>query len=49
MVHQALAYEKAGNRNLGEFWQEYHWFYQVSEEIYSSLVAARKELAHHPS
>jgi putative hydrolase of HD superfamily len=41
MVHQALWYERAGNRNLGEFWQEYQWFYPVSEEIYASLVEAR--------
>jgi putative hydrolase of HD superfamily len=42
MVHQALCYERAGNRNLGEFWQEYHWFYPVSEEMYASLVEARR-------
>jgi putative hydrolase of HD superfamily len=41
MVHQALAYEQAGNQNLGEFWQEYHWHYQVSEEMYAALVTAR--------
>jgi putative hydrolase of HD superfamily len=42
MVHQALVYERAGNRNLGEFWQEYHWYYQVSEEMYAALVEARR-------
>jgi putative hydrolase of HD superfamily len=42
MVHQALAYERAGNQNLGEFWQEYHWYYQVSEEMYAALVDARR-------
>lgn len=49
MVHQALAYEQAGNRNLGEFWQEYDWHYRLSEEIYAGLVAARKALFHHLS
>lgn len=42
MVHQALAYERAGNRNVGEFWQEYHWHYQVSRKIYADLMEARK-------
>ena len=42
MVHQALAYERAGNQNLGEFWQEYHWFYPVSEEMYGLLWDARR-------
>jgi putative hydrolase of HD superfamily len=42
MVHQALVYERAGNQNLGEFWQQYHWHYQVSEEIFTALVEARK-------
>jgi putative hydrolase of HD superfamily len=42
MVHQALLYERAGNRNLGEFWQEYHWHYQASEELFADLVAARR-------
>lgn len=41
MMHQALTYERAGNQNLGEFWQEYQWHYQVSEEMYAALVAAR--------
>lgn len=42
MVHQALAYEGAGNQNLGEFWQEYRWFYPVSEEMYAALWDARR-------
>jgi putative hydrolases of HD superfamily len=42
MIHQALAYERAGNQNLGEFWQEYHWYYRVSEEMYAALVNARR-------
>ena len=42
MVHQALVYERAGNRNLGEFWQEYHWNYRVCEEMYAALVEARR-------
>jgi putative hydrolase of HD superfamily len=41
MVHQALVYERAGNQNLGEFWQEYQWHYRASEEIYAALVNAR--------
>jgi putative hydrolase of HD superfamily len=43
MIHQALFYERAGNRNLGEFWQEYQWFYQVSEAMYAALVTARSK------
>ena len=42
MVHQALAYERAGNQNLCEFWQEYRWHYPVSEEMYVVLVEARR-------
>jgi putative hydrolase of HD superfamily len=42
MVHQALLYERAGNRNLGEFWQAYHWHYQASEELFADLLAARR-------
>jgi putative hydrolases of HD superfamily len=42
MIHQALAYERAGNQNLGEFWQEYHWHYRASEEMYAALVDARR-------
>jgi putative hydrolases of HD superfamily len=41
MVHQALAYERAGNQNLGEFWQNHQWHYRVSEEAYVALVEAR--------
>jgi len=41
MVHQALVYERSGNQNLGEFWQEYQWHYQVSEEMFAALVDAR--------
>lgn len=43
MVHQALVYERAGNRNLGEFWTAYQWHYRVSEEMYVALVNARQE------
>jgi putative hydrolase of HD superfamily len=42
MVHQALVYERAGNKNLGEFWQEYRWHYQASEELFAALVTARR-------
>jgi len=42
MVHQALLYESAGNQNLGEFWQEYRWNFQASEEMFADLNAARK-------
>ena len=41
MVHQALAYEQAGNQNLGEFWEQYSWHYSVSEEVYADLVKTR--------
>lgn len=42
MVHQALWYERAGNQNLGEFWQAYQWHYQVSEEMYATLIKRRQ-------
>ena len=42
MVHQALSYERAGNQNLGEFWQEYSWHYPISSELYAALVDARR-------
>jgi putative hydrolase of HD superfamily len=52
MVQQALAYERAGNQNLGEFWQMYQWHYRVSEEMYAALVDARRnggQLGQHDS
>lgn len=42
MVHQALAYEQAGNQNLGEFWQDPGWQYPVSTEVFAALVAERR-------
>lgn len=41
MIYQALVYERAGNQNLGEFWDGHQWHYQVSEEMYAALVKAR--------
>jgi putative hydrolase of HD superfamily len=41
MIHQALCYERAGNQNLGEFWDVDQWHYQVSEEMYTALTQAR--------
>jgi putative hydrolase of HD superfamily len=43
MVHQALMYERSGNRNLGEFWQQDKWYYRVSEELFAALVSARQQ------
>jgi len=42
MIHQALIYERSGNRNLGEFWLGYQWFYRVSEEMFAALVKSRQ-------
>ncbi len=44
MMQQALAYERAGNRGLGEFWQEYRWFYNLSAKLYAALVEERAGL-----
>ncbi len=44
MTHQALAYERAGNCGLDDFWQEYSWFYAVSAELYATLCKERTAL-----
>ena len=44
MMQQALAYERAGNRGLGEFWQEYRWFYSASARLYAALCEERAAL-----
>jgi putative hydrolase of HD superfamily len=41
MVHQALCYERRGQRNLDEFWQGHAWHYALSRDAFSALVAAR--------
>ena len=48
MMQQALAYERAGNRGLGEFWQEYRWFYNVSARLYTALREQRAALQNSP-
>ncbi len=42
MVHQALAYEQAGNQNLGEFWQQSNWQYETSAKVFAALIAERR-------
>lgn len=41
MIHQALRYEQAGNRNLNEFFRTHRWHYTLSESLYSSLYNSR--------
>lgn len=41
MVHQALMYERAGNRTLHEFWETAGWYYAVSQEMYDDLRRER--------
>jgi len=41
MVHQALAYEMTGHRNLNEFWAGHGWNYAISGEVFAEMVAAR--------
>jgi putative hydrolase of HD superfamily len=42
MVHQALAYEQAGNQNLGEFWPQSSWQYEISAQVFAVLIAERR-------
>lgn len=42
MVHQALRYEVAGHRNLGEFWEGPRWHYQASARLFAALQAQRQ-------
>jgi putative hydrolase of HD superfamily len=41
MVHQALVYERAGQRNLEEFWEVGEWYYAASARVYASLRRER--------
>ena len=41
MVHQALAYEATGQRNLDDFWEGHRWHYAVSGEVFAAMTAAR--------
>jgi putative hydrolase of HD superfamily len=41
MVHQALAYETTGHRNLDEFWEGHRWNFTVSGEVFAAMIAAR--------
>lgn len=42
MVHQALAYEATGHRNLDDFWEGHRWHYMVSGEVFAAMTAARR-------
>lgn len=41
MVYQALAYERSGNTNLGDFWRGHRWHYPASEALFARLTAER--------
>ena len=41
MVYQALCYERAGQRNLDEFWQGHSWYYRASEALFMALWVER--------
>jgi putative hydrolase of HD superfamily len=42
MVHQALWYERRGQRNLKEFWHGHRWHYAVSHSLFDELRRARE-------
>ena len=42
MMHQALVYERAGNRSLQEFWEAGDWQYAVSQRLYADLRRERR-------
>ena len=42
MVHQALQYERRGQRNLEEFWAEHRWCYELSATLFACLHSSRK-------
>ena len=42
MIHQALQYERAGNRNLDEFWQQPKLHYPASKAFYQVLCRQRQ-------
>lgn len=41
MIHQALCYEQAGQRNLAEFWQGHQWHYAASRNFFEELCRLR--------
>lgn len=41
MVHQALQYERAGHRALGEFWRDHRWHFRLCEHLYQVLQKSR--------
>lgn len=41
MVHQALVYERAGQRMLQEFWEVGEWHYAASARVYADLRRQR--------
>ena len=42
MVHQALCYERRGQHNLEEFWQEHTWQYEASQLLFEHLYQNRR-------
>jgi putative hydrolase of HD superfamily len=47
MLLQALTYEEAGHRGLGEFWQQaktYSWAFSASQRLYNTLIAERARM-----
>lgn len=42
MMHQALVYERAGNRTLQEFWEAGGWHYTASQGLYDELRRERR-------
>ena len=41
MIHQALCYEQAGNRNLEEFWHAHQWHYPASRNFFAEFCRLR--------
>ena len=41
MVHQALVYERAGHRELREFWEVGKWHFAASARVYADLRRQR--------
>lgn len=41
MIHQALRYERTGNRNLTEFFRTHRWNFAISESLYNALYNSR--------
>jgi putative hydrolase of HD superfamily len=42
MMHQALVYERAGNRTLQEFWEADGWHFAASQRLYDDLRRERR-------